>query len=412
MIPSRPLSFADIFSETFAITVRTFPRYLVLFLVCVVGPTWLMTEGVVDATTATFRIAQRHYNFTDEDLTAVRNLVRDSLAQNNPAFRTEIQSIEEDQQVHRDSLAGLAAGPKDSALAAKDTAKYVSMDSGAANTAIVRSDTSRADSIFRSIAGRSRVHLSQVIEEHLGEIFRGATSLFVGFLLYLIGYAVLLAGISELGVQAFEERRQRIGYAVKRIFQHHLWSVLAIYLLYGFASFGLWILAVILGEIHYAGPIIDAGLFVFWVFASLGLSLAIPISVSENRGPIESLQRSWRLTNGAKSRIFGTAIVLGVIICGIMLFLSVVTSALFMGMSLQFWSHVMRDPVITVNWLLNGLAQLVESSMLANTLTWMFTMSLPMIFLVVFYYDLRTRHEGPLTYDEAPAAPQPALWQP
>jgi hypothetical protein len=411
MIPSRPLSFADIFSETFAITARAFPRYVLLFLVCIIPPMWLMTEGVIEATQTVFHIAQRHYNFTDDDLTALRNIFRDSLARDNPAFRTELQSIEEDRQVRRDSLGAIA---RDSMKQGDGALVAEASDTVITDTSVTITTTTRnaADSLLTSIRGRSRVHLSQVIEEHIGDIINASAAFFIGFLLHLIGYSVLLAGITELGVQAFEARRQRLGYTFKRIFQHHLWTVLAIYLLYGLAAFGLWVLAVIIGEIRYAGPLIDAGLFVFWIFASLGLSLAIPISVSENRGPIESFQRSWKLTNGSKLRILGTGIVLSVIIVGITLFLSVVTSALFMGMSLEFWRHVMRDPVITVNWVLNGITQLIESSMLANTVTWFFTMSLPMVFLVVFYYDLRTRLEGPLTYDEAPAAPQPTLWQP
>jgi hypothetical protein len=188
--------------------------------------------------------------------------------------------------------------------------------------------------------------------------------------------------------------------------------VLGIYILYGLATFGLWVLAIAIGEIRYAGPVLDAALFVFWVFASLGLSLAVPVSVSENCGPISAFRRSWILTNGSKWRMLGSAIVIGVILIGIMLFMSVITSFMFMGLSVVFWQHVLRDPQITVNWLLDGMAKLIQSSMLANTVTAVFTTSLPIVFLAVFYYDVRTRLEGPLTYDEPPASPQPALWRP
>lgn len=401
MIPSRPLHFADIFSETFAITTRTFPRYLLLFLVCIAPATWLMTRGVIDGMTTTVRIAQRHYNFTDQDLTALRNIFRDTLARSNPAFRSEIESIEEDRVTTTDSLAAISG-----ARSSTDSA------STALGAESATRDTNRVDSLFHAIQARPRVHASQVFEEHLADIFAAMQAFFVGFLLYIIGYGVLLAGVTELSVQVFEARRQRLGFALKRIFQHHLWTVLAILILYGIAAFALWILAIAVGEIRYAGPILDAAFFIFWGFATLGLSLAIPISVSENVGPIAAFKRSWLLTNGSKLRILGTALVLGVILFGILLFMSVITSALFMGLSLEFWRHVLRDPQITVNWLLDGMARLIASSMLANTVTSIFTLSLPVVFITVFYYDLRTRREGPLTYDEPAPTPQPALWQP
>jgi hypothetical protein len=376
MIPSRALRFSDIFGETFSLAARTFPRYALLFLLCIAPASWLVTEGSISGITSLFRIAQHQYNFTDQDLTALRNLVRDSLAQNNPAFRQEVQALEEDR---------------------------------------LSKDSARLDTLFSALDSHPHVRITRVLTDNLYDLFLAAQALFIGSLLYLIGGAVLLASLTELGVQVFEERRQRLAFAFKRVFLHHLWSVLAIIILYGVASFALWVLSIALGQIDYIGPFLTAAIFVFWAFGTLGLSLAVPASISEDIGPIAAFKRSWTLTYGSKWRIFGTSLALGLILVPMLLFLSIVTSALFMGMSLDFWRHALRDPSITVNWLIDGLSRLLESSAIANGLTSMIVTPLPILFLVAFYYDLRTRHDGPLTYDEPlPAAVGQAtpLWHP
>jgi hypothetical protein len=373
MIPSRVLRFSDVFSETFAITTRTFLRYLLFFAVCIVPATWLMTEGTIDATTASFRIAQNRYSFTDQDLTALRNRVRDSLEQNNPAFRQEIQSLQEDR---------------------------------------ASSDSASIDSLIARIAARPRVHFTTILADNLADIMSSAAVFFIGGILWFIGLCILIPSLTELSVQAFEERRQRLGYTLKRVFTHHLWTVLGIMALFWLASFALWVLSLALGQIRDVGVLFMAAIFVVWSFFTLGFSLAIPASVSENLGPIAAFRRSWQLTKHEKWRIFGVTLALFLISIPIWLFLSVVTSAAFMGVSVEFWRHALRDPMITVNWLLNGFRQLMESGTIANDIVALFVTPLPIVLAVVLYYDLRTRRDGPLTYDEPEPAPQTPLWQP
>lgn len=101
--------------------------------------------------------------------------------------------------------------------------------------------------------------------------------------------------------------------------------------------------------------------FIFYVV--LGLWVAVPVAVMENRSIVESIKRSWQLTSGHRFKIFGVVFVVGLIV----------------GLATTILSGVMSDP---------------RSGPLIETIINVLSLSLMAVFNALIYHDLRTSRDG------------------
>jgi membrane-anchored glycerophosphoryl diester phosphodiesterase (GDPDase) len=144
------------------------------------------------------------------------------------------------------------------------------------------------------------------------------------------------------------------------------------------------------------------------VVTALRLLFAQPALVSENLGPLAALKRSWEITKGNSWRIFGTLIVFAFIMITIYLILSIPLAAVTSS-STNVVFNFLRGTEVSAAHIFNSLNALILELVLVMLLTTAIFSSLSPSFLTVFYYDLRTRKDGPLMYheDESPTVAEP-----
>lgn len=144
------------------------------------------------------------------------------------------------------------------------------------------------------------------------------------------------------------------------------------------------------------------GLMVYCVWLMLRFSVAFPASVVEGLTAWSSLQRSARLTKGAKGRIFLVLLVVYAVTYAVNIVLMMaffVVGALGAGVAIL--AHVAAGS--TAFYILIGLA--VLAYLLVLVACSMFAYSAYTTTLAVIYNDQRLRRDGPLL--PMPATPQP-----
>ncbi|HZK77124.1 MAG TPA: hypothetical protein VFD13_09465 [Candidatus Kapabacteria bacterium] len=344
MIPSRPLALVDIISETLSIYGRSFWRYALFFLLLVVPGAAIVTVGTTnlaqDATTS----AHRDIGFGDSDLTAARNDTKAWFGKQNPIFAAQ--------------------------WPVTDTAHFPHP--------------------------RTR-QLASYLENNFSRFESSISVLAVGLALLLIGLFALMAGTADIGCQLFEERAQEFWEPLRDAFGKYVWKMLLLYILYLAANWSVdGILLLLPPDV---GGVFGSFVTSAQIYVLIRLAATVPALVSEGLGPFQAVARSWELTRRAGWRIFGATFVIGILsFLGLMVLImviSIVSGGVFLWLN-DFFS---KDQ-LTISWLLQSVPGVLRAVAIDTGIAVLTLFSLAPIFFTVFYYDLRTRHDGPLVYLE------------
>ncbi len=341
MIPSRPLPLVEIISETFSIFGRTFLRYALLFLLLLVPGLCLVTAGGTTLVGDSILAARHEMAFDDSDLTALRNDFNAALASQNPAFAATLH-VTGEPYPH----------PRTRQL-------YY----------FVRANLTRFSSSLGLLA--------------------------TGLVLFIIGLFALAAATVDLASQAFEERELEFFGSLGAAFARHVWKMLLLYMVYLIAVWGLDAILVFLPGT--AGDAMSGFVLVAQIYLMFRLMVTVPVLVSEELGPFQSLARSWQLTRNAGWRTLGASFVFGVIFFVGLLMLSVVLQLVFSGVPI-WWNDFLTRDRLTILWFLTTLPGFIRAAAAEISFTLLIFFGLLPVFGTVLYYDLRTRHDGPLVY--------------
>ena len=344
MIPSRPLSFLDTITETFSVYGRSLLRFAILFLILFVPGSALLTAGCVGLAQNSVASAQREIGFDDSALTVLRN----------------------------DASAWLAVQDPFLALAwpVHDT------------TGVPHAAT------------RAFVHF---LGSHIANDTGPLEALGFGMLLFLIGFFALGAGTIELASQLFEERGAGVWEALRSGIVRNVWNMLFLTILWiVLNSFLEGILTMLPAQAAgaLAGFITGAQLYVL-----IRLAVTFPALVSEELGPFVAVQRSWELTQRTSWKVLGTAAAFGILYFVAILVVSMALSV-FSGTALNGLNDFFAFPHLTLAWFHSNVPAFLEAVAVEMGIAALILFSLVPIFLTVLYYDLRTRHDGPLVYLE------------
>ena len=365
MIPSRPLSVSEIIRETFSIYIHIFPRYVLLFLLLCIPGILLVTYGSTSLTHDVVSAAHHDIDFSDNDLTAVRNQMRNWLTVHNPMLLQEEQILEQ----------------------LDTTAKSTSRDT---TQQYIHGDSKQIFYYFSSNLAR--------FETPIGILLFGGLLLFLG----TIG---LTGTVTDLACQVFEERDWDIPGALKANYARHVWKMLLLYVLYMALSSGV---DQTFSAIETYSPQIADSLgairTVAQIYIFLRLAFTIPALVSEEIGPFAALARSWRLTVRSGWRIMGAMVVFGLILSAAGMFLFILSGLIVSGTFFPWIEEFLQQPHLSVSWFLTTIPDFIHSIVIYAGIPFFILFALVPIFATVFYYDLRTRRDGPLVYLDEPDA--------
>lgn len=138
------------------------------------------------------------------------------------------------------------------------------------------------------------------------------------------------------------------------------------------------LIAILIGFCVFLGLLL---LIVPGILIALAWSLAIPVAVIENEGPLDALPRSSELTRGSRFRIF--------VISALLILLAYVVTVIFQAPSLVSLPTLLRSrgPLLLPTWL--RIWNLIGSFLSSSLVTPISTIAISLI-----YYDQRVRKEG------------------
>ena len=357
MIPSRPLSFIEILTETFSIFGRTFARNALFFVLLVVPGVVLVTIGLTDFTQDTIVSARRDIHLNETTFTALRAEGREWYARNNP------------------------------------------LSVAAESTAVVHDPTTRfADSIAVSQKADAKKVEAYLLHTTLKNNSGSLVLLLAGVLLLLIGVFAFTSSSTDLACQVFEERIQEVRATLRSAFVWNVWKMLALYILYSIAAAILNRIFTIFARVSpdVVGAI-SGIVTIGQIYMAVRCSLTVPALVSEELGPFVALRRSWQLTRLASSRILILSIMFGLILFFLTMFVTILTSIPFGNVFT--WLHEFNSaPLLSVSWFLDTFPGFLSGLDAEMSIATLILFPLLPVFVTVFYYDLRTRRDGALVY--------------
>lgn len=216
-----------------------------------------------------------------------------------------------------------------------------------------------------------------------------------GFLLLILGIFALSAITVDLASQAFEERPQELFSSFRAAFASHVWKILLLYLLY---LITMLVLNGILNLLPAAGAGALSGfVLVAQIYIILRLFVTVPALVSEESGPFRAVKRSWELTKRFGGRVFGALFVFAVMLFVAFMVLGLILQFVFGDFSL-WWNDFLTRDHLTVQWLIESTPGALRAAAAESAVLLLMLFGLIPIFGTVLYYDLRTRHDGPLVY--------------
>jgi len=314
----------------------------------------LLTSGISSFGTDAMSAAEHDLHLSDSDATVIRNDFRASLREQNPFFLAEEQAL----------LSNTGAPLPDT------------------NSVEIHPQTQRLAAYFQKNA-------TLFVNSYL--LF------FFGGLLLLIGCFTLIASSIDLSCQIFEERPQEPIYALWSGLRGNTWKISLLYILYTIAVV---LINTIIGVFPVqVGSVLAFFLMIAQIYILVRLAAVFPAMISEELGPFEAVRRSWELTRHLGWRIFAFSLAFGLVLIFVSIVVSEVTGLLFPNITSWAKDFLIKSP-ISFQWFIDTLPGILWSIVAEISLFLLFLFfSLPS-FLTVLYYDLRTRHDGPLVYVE------------
>lgn len=402
MIPSRPLNLFEIIQETFRIFGRTLWRTLMLQVTFVVPCILLVLAGMTNITSSVGDVLSKNHRLDDSTVTAARNAVLVELDRKDPGTLEKMRRIFKESSVSWDAPLQAA---HDTLSSSGSTVKN--------DTSITTSLSSphRLDSTLRA-AGLQIASRREAKETILDLLTSPA---FVnGWLMFFIGATLLtvlingaLAGTVDLASRAFEERPHTLRRIWPSLWKRNIWMVLAYQVTVGlvvgvFPSF-----LRIPFSLHpnFITSLFSAFVTVVTLYFVLRLIVTIPAIVCEELDLVRAVKRSWELTRDQLWRIVGIVIfcaAIMLVLFGIIVFVFLLFDALSF---LHFVHYVLFAPSVSISSIMHDVSRLIWIGGIAYIVPMIIISALQGIFSTVLYYDLRTRHDGPLTYDHDGLSP-------
>jgi hypothetical protein len=353
MIPSRPLTFAEIVGQTFSIYVRIFLRYALVFIALVVPGAALTTYAVIEASQHTIASAYRAGAFGDRDLTHARNEARNWIEQQNPILLASLRK------------------PNDSTLA--------------------------NDTTYR--AGWEN-RIAKNFEDHASEFSGDLMTLGAGFFLLLFGLFAAMCATTELTSQAFEERPFELALAIRTSLLLYAWKALFLYLIYFVATSAIDQLMEAIGGVSQKfGDGIRGFVSIAQIYVLVRLTPLFPALVSEELGPRRAVERAWDLSRKSGWRILGISGGFSILLFVALIVVTGISGVFFSG-TYTWWTDFLTRDLLTVSWLVQSLPDFITSIAGELAIISLLFFGLLFVFSTVLYYDLRTRRDGPLAYLE------------
>ena len=371
MIPSRPLNLGEILGESFLIARRTWWRAALVMLLLIPLPSYILYVG------ASGLVDDLHHT-----LQAQRMLEPQKVEQ----FRVDfLKAVKKIYPIYYQLY---FSGAKESI------------------THLVHiQDSSAAAVVTDSSQQRNLMPLSHNVAEFFSEHASAFSASFWLIAFGLLFYGILsLAGeiiIVDIACRSFEQRALNMAAAIRDTFTRNLWVNFVQYMILIFVMmFGLGMTITIASFL----PAILSALFILAgfclvIYSFIRLVFAPLAIVSEGLGPVKALQRSWALTAESFWRIVGISIVVMLCFVIITTLVSIPVNLIFSGELNEVMAFILgktSDVIALFTHLNHFIANYIISSLITSALFASLTPS----FLTVFYYDLRTRKDGPLDYSE------------
>lgn len=384
MIPSRPLDLGGIIGEAIRIITKTYWRAaIVVLLFC--APGFIVIHfAVSELLTGTQNIVEK--------LTAASPdapiLMRDYIFLNNASSRTSITYLR---------------------LQYPDL--FIAIDSIQSSLKTKYPDsTSRLTlrSQIDSIAKIARANNPSLISD----MYPAFIILFVGIILFILGTIGSTAARYDLNSRAYEDRVFPMREIFRLSYKQNLWLLLVQYVIIGFAMlFGFGMLIGITFAISTAlGAFALLASCIVIVYAVLRIIFSGIALVSEEASPFPAIKRSLDLTNGSFLRILGIVIVCGIIIAVMGIMLRIPFSIAFSG-NMDWLINYIRGNSINIANMFRDIRSSMINWEIVTIISALLTASFGSAFITTFYYDLRTRKDGVLEYEEQSsneeAAPPP-----
>jgi hypothetical protein len=377
MIPSRPLNLSGILDESIRIIKHTYWRSAVL-LVLFALPGFIVMQIGVDKVLDGGE--EYMHKFTQVSPEAPR-LLRDFIFVNqgndnsfalvrlqNPGLFHVIDSIHTSLQTQYPDSASKAAL------------------------------SSRLDSISDIVSGQNKLSGFDMVFSQIGV---GLIILVAGGFIFILGYIGAIGAQYDLSSRVFEERSLGFGPIFRLSLSRSLWFLIVQYFIIAFSMlFGLGLVVSISFAIS---PILGAfGFlvsFIFFFYSAIRLIFSPVALVSEELGPLEAIKRSLELTKGSFWRICGLLILALIMYYTARVMISL---PLTFALSSQFdWLvDFIRGNNQNMTVLFNGIRSDIRSLEISSIVVSLIVASFGPAFLTTFYYDLRTRNDGVLEYDE------------
>ena len=367
MIPSRPLSLVEIIRETVSIYKQIFSRYLLLFFLLCVPGVLLVTYGASNLIETVVSEAHHDIDFSDNDLTAVRDQIRAWLFIHNPMLLQEEQML---QQV--------------------DTA----------SSKAVSHDTVAQSNVMSSKPGDSR-QIIYYARTNIAHFALPIAMLLCGVILLLLGTIGLTGSLTDLACQIFEEHTPNLPEVLKDNYTRYVWKILLLYTLYMAATTGVdQVFLAVQGYSPQIADVLGPILTVAQIYFFMRLLFTVPALISEELGPFAALGRSWRLTARSGLGILGRVIGFGLILSAVGMLMFLLSGLIVSGTLFPWAEEFLQRSHLSVSWLLESMPNFIRAIAVYFGIPFLVLFSFLPIFTTVFYYDLRTRREGPLVYLE------------
>jgi hypothetical protein len=398
MIPSRPLTVFEILAETFKIYKRTFWRTMLLQCMFVVPCALLVIAGLTNISNSVGDVLSKQNSLSDAQVTTARNTVLLAMERKDPGaiermrklFHESSTTWDAPLRAKQDTLTSNAAGSSD--------------DTSAATATTALDSAMRGDGLQMNTNRQVKKTILDLLSS--SSFINGWIWIFLGTLLFFIAANAPVAGATDLASRSFEERPTTLSLIWGPLFKRNLWMVLAFQLALGvlFGAVSILRLPLMMSP-HGLGL-----LFLFFLFSMAGtvamiyflmrFTSAIPSIISEDLNLIEGFKRSWNLTCGHVWRILGATMAFGLIITVVVVIFLVAIMIIAAPQFIELMKYVLFAEKISIAPIMHGISSLVWICGLAYLVPIILIGSMSPVFTTVLYYDLRTRHDGPLNYDD------------
>ncbi|HET9136835.1 MAG TPA: hypothetical protein VFO76_09365 [Candidatus Kapabacteria bacterium] len=374
MIPSRALDIGGIINETLRIVKKLFTRAILISFICLIPGLLICLAATDNISSSLERFSKQYIEATPEAPILFRNYLALAVS-NEPGlayYRLQYPDI-----FHALDSVKEALIFQDSA-ATKDT--YAN----------------QLDSIRLLVKARSGISASA---SFLDAVTPGLWLLGIGVLVLILGALARAAMLLDLSCRVFEERPLPLATVLKAAFGRSMWLLAVQYLLIFLAMlFGM---GIVVGITVAVSTVLGAlGVFASLIIVTYALFRLIFSSValvSEELHPLAAIKRSLQLTEGYFWRIVGITLIVG---------LMILTISWILGVPLTFIATVPEEFII--HYIRTGVgfesifgefSGYIRTMIIFSFATGLLTATFTPAFSTTFYYDMRTRVDGPLEYD-------------